>query len=822
MKKKLYSFIVCGIISSILGLFLAYGTQIGFLNIISSLTKPELAIEIAEPRMIGFKAEDGRLTSQTDDSYLVYHDINAYVNQVQISLKTVDQPVEIKIYYANGGEFSEEQSIQKIITNKNNTKLNFLINSYITDLRIDLGSATGQVFELESVELEKPKILFSKETLTLALLITLVFIFLFAHFIVGPTVLYNTIDRYRYWIAAVVVAFAVIFELSGSSLASWKDYIYMDNDGVLAGIARPIRSDEWAVNTPMTMSQYYNGYSAVSNIIRGTLTDVSIVYGQPALSLNLLFRIFSVGYVLLGTSYGLAFFWYARLVVLFLVTYEFVKLITKGNKPYALLGSILITFSPIVQWWFAINGLVEMLIATQLSILLLDKYIKTDSSKKRALYFVLILLCAGNFILTFYPSWMIPVAYVILGFILWIFIENWSTLTLKKIDIFNIVWMTVVFAAVIGYIFSASIDTINSVMNTVYPGSRVEVGGGSELENLVGAFSNIFFPFRKYLDIHNTSEMAVFLDMFPLGIILSLFYMFKTKKKDSLMIILIALSVFFFIWMSVGYPEIIAKFTFLDKTQARRTYLGFGLVNTFLLLRVLSVMELKIRPIWGLLAAGLYAMVMAVINRQLYPILLHHPLAVMAVFFLAFGMSSLVICWNRKPQLVAAFIGSIVLVSGLSVNPIQQSTDAIEKSKIADSLKEIQKEEEGVWIVEGMGLPMNNLPIMFGLPTINSTNVYPNLELWETIDTEKQYEEVYNRYAHIVINVVGADNPADGSFELVQADVFTVNLSLQKLKNMDVKYILSQNDLSLIPEFKDGTDHLYISDEGYRVYKILE
>ncbi|MCB5953238.1 YfhO family protein [Enterococcus sp. BWT-B8] len=819
-KKNLYCFLVCGVISSIVGLFLAHGSQIGFRNVIHSMMNSQLVIQDTEPEAVGYDSENGELTSEREDSYLIYQGINSYVNKLSLRVSSSELPVDIKIYYTQQGEdFSEEKSIERVLS-VDGEEISFSINSYISDLRVDLGSAADQKFKIETFDLVKPSVLLSKGTLTLAFLIAAAVLFLFAHFIVGPNTLYQTIDRYRYWIAAACIAIAVLLELSGSSIASWRDYISMENDGLLVGVNRPIRSDEWAVNTPMTMSQYYNGYSAVSNIIRGTLTDVSIVYGQPAFSLNLLFRIFSVGYVLLGTSYGLAFFWYARLVVLFLVTYEFVKLITKGNKPYALLGSILITFSPIVQWWFAINGLVEMLIAAQLSILLLDKYIKTDNSKKRALYFVLILLCAGNFILTFYPSWMIPVAYVLVGCILWIFIENRSILKFKRIDIITIACMTILFAAVIGYVFSSSIDTINSVMNTVYPGARVELGGGYEIKNLWGGFTNLFFPFRPYADIHNTSEMAVFLDLFPLGIVLSLFYMFKDKKKDTLMIILIIVSIFLLVWMTVGYPEIVAKITFLDKTQSRRAYLGLGLANTFLLLRVLSLMEVKIKPLWGFLTAGLYAVIAAWANQQQYPIFLRHPLAILAVFFLTFSMGALVICLNRKPKLVTAFIGLIVLISGFSVNPIQQSTDSIEKSKLAVSLKEIQKEEEGTWIVEGTGLPMNNILIMFGLPTINSTNVYPNLDLWESIDEDKKYEDIYNRYAHIVIRAVASEDPAEGSFELVQADVFIVNLSLQELKNMNVKYILTQNDLSFIPEFEQGTEFKYLSDEGHRVYKI--
>lgn len=79
----------------------------------------------------------------------------------------------------------------------------------------------------------------------------------------------------------------------------------------LIGISRSIRSDEWAVNTPMMISQYFNNaapFPYFSETIRGALTDVFIVYGQPVLNIVEIFRPFHWGYLLLSPAKGLAFF----------------------------------------------------------------------------------------------------------------------------------------------------------------------------------------------------------------------------------------------------------------------------------------------------------------------------------------------------------------------------------------------------------------------------------------------------------------------------------------------------------------------------------
>lgn len=47
-----------------------------------------------------------------------------------------------------------------------------------------------------------------------------------------------------------------------------------------------------------------------------------------------------------------------------------------GNKRLAVIYGLLVTWSPIVQWWFAVNGLVEMLILGQLAIVIVERYLK--------------------------------------------------------------------------------------------------------------------------------------------------------------------------------------------------------------------------------------------------------------------------------------------------------------------------------------------------------------------------------------------------------------------------------------------------------------
>ncbi len=116
--------------------------------------------------------------------------------------------------------------------------------------------------------------------------------------------------------------------------------------------------------------------------------------------------------------------------------------------------------------------------------------------------------------------------------------------------------------------------------------------------------------------------------------------------------------------------------------------------------------------------------------------------------------------------------------------------------------------------MEGDGLPLN-FPIMFGAPTINSINVYPNLARWELLDPRGNERKTYNRYAHILITM--QDNPTN--FVLQSVDTFRVNLQSSDIKKLNIKYILSRNALNKYST-NDTVIQTVFEDSGIYVYEV--
>ena len=142
------------------------------------------------------------------------------------------------------------------------------------------------------------------------------------------------IYRHRLLSSIAAVALLVLFDINGSSIHMISYYAPTEADGVIMGTARPIRSDEWAVSTPMSFSQAASGFPYFSSVLRGSKTDAFIVSGQAVWDYAVLFRPFYWGFLLFGASRGLSFFWWSRLFALLLMSFEFGMMLTNNQKRF--------------------------------------------------------------------------------------------------------------------------------------------------------------------------------------------------------------------------------------------------------------------------------------------------------------------------------------------------------------------------------------------------------------------------------------------------------------------------------------------------------
>ncbi len=745
--------------------------------------------------------------SNSENRRYISLNINGYVSNLNIYLsKLADKEIPIGIYEING---KRADFVGAAVMPPGKYYVNLTINRFFSNLAIYIKNpeSYGHIRKITVNES-----IFNKYFLIKFFVFFVFTSFILFHLIFNIRMMYETIFKYKYIIAFVIVAFAVIFELNGSSIAMWQLSVdSIKKESVLIGKPRWIRTDEWRVYTPILLSQTLSDYKYFNGVLRGTKTDMFLFYAQPVKNVMSVFRPFLCGFLVLDQAKGLSFYWVARIVSLFLVSLMFFMVITGNKKLLSGLGSLMITFAPAVQWWISPIGIAEMLIFGQLAILMLYQYMHNNNFLKRFLFLFVIYVCSGGYILVLYPAWQVPFTYVFAGIALWVILENRKQCSIKLKDFLSILFFISLLMISLLYIYNKSSDTIYSLMHTVYPGKRFENGGGLLFE-LFQSWGNIFFSFKDLIENSNVCEKAAFIDFFPLGIILSCWVIFKEKIKDMFLIIITVCSVFLGFWCLAGVPNFVADITFMKMSPVHRMLVVFGFSNILLLIRALSLVKTKIKYniiISVLLsAAAVYASI-SVYGQYLNPVMIFIITALSFLIFLC-GLN----IKYFKTFAVAAVL--TVLAGGLFVNPLQSGTAGVNETPLAEAIRKIDQSKRGLWMAEGASFYISNYIVMQGAAAVNSTNTYPNTQLWRKFDKDGEYESVYNRYCHILISI--NREKSKEKFQLMQFDVMKINLQPDDLAVLNVDYIITRNDLSKL----NGDNIIFTEKYSGVYYKIFE
>lgn len=654
-------------------------------------------------------------------------------------------------------------------------------------------------------------------------IVTCVLFFVSMHFIIPLKDMYEFIYKKRFIIAICLLLLVVVLGYSGSSINMYD--IYVPSDGTenteVLGKSRGIRSDEWAVNTPLVFSQNMDEDKTLpytSSIVRGTDTDMFTVIHSPVLDILTIGKPFTIGY-LFGNRVGLSFWWYGRLIALMLVSFEFCMILTKKKKLLSLCGMLMISLAPAVQWWFS-NFLPDLLIFGQLAIVSIVKFIETTNLKQKILSAIGFGISGVAYIFSFYPAWMVPFGYVFLAIFIWVIWQHRKTYRINKRDVI-IICITILLMGLLGiryYLLSS--ETLHAVLNTSYPGKRFELGG----DGIVNIFGYVYNIFTSYKETLNPSESSTMISFYPIPMIIALIYMFRNKKGYSFIIPLTLVGLLFSVWTFVETNETFAKITLLYMVKAKRVTVPLSLIQTYLMIYVLSHIDkndkmvkeniAKVLAFVGTIAI-MYLALQQAPEGYIGPFLgCVAGIFVLTAFYLLFNLKE-----ENKNKLIA-FLMAFSIVGGIVVNPVIKGVDIMYEKPLAQKVQEIVAEDsEALWIVDSYGFPIPNYIVANGARTINSTNYYPNEDmLYTLIGDEKEKEEIkeiYNRYAHISIDLIKDET----HLELLGADHFKIYLNYKQLKDLNVTYILSSRDLNEFSDDSVDMEKIY-SENSMNIYKV--
>lgn len=646
------------------------------------------------------------------------------------------------------------------------------------------------------------------------MIIAIIMCFLSLHCFVDIKRMYDFIYEKRVYIALFLLFFCVANKFHGSSINQYDNYI-QQGEGTeymtpVFGESRSIRSDEWLVSVPRTLSAEYTQYGKTNDIVRATevsnLSASGLYRGYSALA-----KPANFGFYLLGSEYGLAFLWSFRMIFGFLFSFELCMILSEKKKVLSLFGGTVIWFSSFNMWW----STVTWLIAGQAAVVFFYYFVCEKNRMKRILYGIGIALSAANFVVDLYPAWQVPAGYVFLILIIWIFWENrlyWENYHVSD-------WMLAVgcvifmLSIIIVYLYDSR-DYIEAIMNTVYPAGRVSYGGFS-ISKLLGYVSTLLTP---YLNYENPSEMGCFFGFFPFSIVVFVYSFTKKNKQRLLMGLMLVVSCVLGLYCLVPLPKNVAKITLLTFSTPQRVADVLGYLNILMLVVGLANLrnQEKMKIGFGIsLSAASTVMALAYAwgycdtrEKKEWVILISVITAI-----IEFGMISGTRYLHEKKIEVIAI--TMILITGLSVNPIMCGLDAIYSKPIAKEIANIIKEDpKSKWIAVDSFVNPDYL-IACGARTYNSTNYIPNLKFWEKLDEKGEQDEVYNRYAHVYISLTDQDT----TMNLENIDYIHLDLNYEDLKKLNIDYILSTSELESSHEME--WNEIY-SEYGMHIYKISE
>lgn len=645
-------------------------------------------------------------------------------------------------------------------------------------------------------------------------LIIILFGFLGLHCFLNIRKMYQWIFAKRVWVALVVFAFLVANKYNFSSIAEYDGYIEQSEGSQYSypvfGSSLPIRSDEWLVSLPRLLSAEYSNYGEYNDIVRAKETT--------NLSASGLYRSYSAfaqpaywGYYLFGSEYGTSFMWCFNMVFGFFFSFELCLILSKKKPLLALLGGSFIWFSSYNMWW----STVSWILAGEAALVCFYYFLVTQNRWKKIAFGFGTAVFAASFVINLYPAWQVPAGYVYLCILLWMLIDNREVLKSYKWKDWGIAVLCVGFMmSIIGIYFRNDVQYLTDIMDTVYPGTRVSYGGFT-LNRLLGYISNFWMASNSY---SNPSEAGCFMTLFPIPYMMALVVFFKNKKKDFLTGALLSVATILGLYCLFPLPKVIAKVLILTYSYPERVADILGYIMVLLLVVVLGRYEekAKVKPV---IAIGITSVVLAgtlaytQITQSDYMDFKYYAVTTAAIFILFVPIIADVKQKYKERAIVAASI--IMIVTGLMVNPLMCGLDAIYSRPVAKEVQKIVEEDPNAkWLSADQGGVAGNFLIACGAPTINSVNYVPNMELWKKLDPKGTKEEVYNRYAHIIVKI----DDDDTSMKLRQADVIDLKLSINDLKKLDVTYVYTNKKLSDTDNVR--FEQIYYNKSTY-IYKVL-
>lgn len=603
--------------------------------------------------------------------------------------------------------------------------------------------------------------------------------------------------------------------INGSSVGMYHSFVYgssQQDPALLEGQPRPIRSDEWGVNTPAIVSQAKEGYPVVNQTV-GHGQDMSVTFDVPTKELGSLFKPQNWAFFVLPLEYAFAFKWWLLGVILMLACYAFFLTFLPRQYLLSALISVALFLSPFIQWWYQSITILPLAYGLLIAALVIRYYNYQGRISRRQ---IALLSAIGYittcFAITLYVPFVVPVGLGLTALLGGHLLNKWraGSATTKQL-ILRQSWLLVGVVLIVGliaglYLHSHS-TAIEAIGNTVYPGDRTQASGGLPVSQFLGGYYNIYLQDdnrASHIDF-NQSEASNFIYLSLFLIPCLVFLLVKRRSLelsfDWRIVGLLLVATAFLVRLFVPFSEIIFDALQLNRIPHNRLLIGFGFINLCLLaISLQHITKQKLLPSrlrW--VSVSLAAIVTLSVGLSLK--LQHNGYleSILAVVVISATLSTTTwLLVNKRLIAGALLLACFSFLSVAHVNPLYRGLGMLTHSSLVDTMRSLD-DNKTKWVVGDYAASFESLPSASGVTSLSGVYAYPQLDVWRPIAADPASEAVYNRYAHVFFTVGTLQQPALGKgayFDPPALDAFRVHADpcSEFLQAENVRYLLATQE----------------------------
>lgn len=574
------------------------------------------------------------------------------------------------------------------------------------------------------------------------------------------------------WVFPGVIAllFVVLVALGVSGSSTGVYWSVFGSGGadpdLLNGVPRPIRSDEWLVQSSWVVSQVQQGFSALNQTFPGGM-DATVQNDLPAWDWSTLFRPHLLGFLALPLDQGMAIRWWLPGFSVVVGAYLFIVTMLPKRPLTAALLAIAVYYTPIFQWWYMPTTLWPAALAF-IAMAATVWCLRSPRLGVRIAWAAVTGYLAVTTAMSIYAPFIVPAALVVLFFFVGAWIAEEKRQSLGFRGSFRRVLPLILAAVGAGVILVVWIltrwSTIRALFATVYPGQRLEPTGTVDAKRLIGLLGG---PFNELLAGDTSGAQGITLGpnqseassvvLYALFFLIPLCWLIAADWRSKRHVNWIAVSiagctVFVFAFLLIPGWDPIAHLLLVDRTTEARMRLAFvmlGIASIVVIVKRLDRRDIALPGgvVWSSVAVtassiALVAAVLTVRNPAALALATNWRItAVLIVLGVFFILKRWAFAGAAAILIAALFVGS-------GISPLYRGVFDLNDTQVGQAVRAVDEKDPGTWVGIGAFVPTAVL-VESGVRALNGVQTYPPTEMWSMIDPDKRSENEWNRLANV-------------------------------------------------------------------------